>query len=327
MSDENWCQEKNELHQQCVVINPLLNVFRKNPRATDMHLEYFHTSDNYPLFYRYWRLSHNIEPEKIIICIHGLHSHGEKFVILADEFVQKNWETYAVDLRGHGLSWIDPKNKGDIPEYSVWVRDLEEFMDYIQAKHPNIPIYIIAESMGAAIAIHIAHSHPLQLKGLILISPALKPWKEIQFSMILEAFTYAAAKTSEENVIPHNKERKFSTNSDEYIQYLLNDPLRITSVSPRYYYQVLKMVHHLKKYTDFDQFYPTCMFFGGRDNLINFDGLIRFTYLLGRNKKALHYIPQAFHDLITDEEAIKYQLYEKIVEWISCASDSHNSKI
>ena len=42
----------------------------------------------------------------------------------------------------------------------------------------------------------------------------------------------------------------------------------------------------------------------------------RFGHLLDINPKALHFIPEAFHDLLTDDEAMKYQMCKKITSWI-----------
>ena len=86
-------------------------------------------------------------------------------------------------------------------------------------------------------------------------------------------------------------------------------------INPRYYYQVIKMIHNLKNY-NFQEFYPTCIFFGENDSLIDFDGVKRFAHLLDVNPKALHFIPEAFHDLLTDDEAMKYQMCKKITSWI-----------
>jgi alpha-beta hydrolase superfamily lysophospholipase len=313
--EENSCDEKESLHNQCITINPLLNPFRRIIRATDMQIGYFFTSDKFPLFYRLWGALSGEIPKKIVVCIHGLHSHGEKFIILADHFVALNWCTYAIDLRGHGLSWNDSKNKGDIPEYNVWISDVTEFLIHLSQRFPNIPVYLVAESMGVAVSVHVAQSHPENLKGLVFISPALKPWTELQFAMIFQTFTYALLKFSDESVIPHKEERKFATNNDNYIKYLLNDPLKITNVSPRYYYQVIKMIHTLKNY-NFQDFYPTCVFFGEKDHLIDFNGVKRFVQLLETNPKALHYIPEGYHDLLTDDEAMKYDMDKKITEWI-----------
>ncbi|GAH99365.1 unnamed protein product, partial [marine sediment metagenome] len=104
--------------------------------------DFFNTSDEFPLFYRLWHPSRITKPRKIIICIHGLHSHGEKFVFLADTFSQHNWFTYAIDLRGHGLSWDIPDNKGDIPDYEYWIDDLKEFVEYLSKAYSGVPIYI-----------------------------------------------------------------------------------------------------------------------------------------------------------------------------------------
>lgn len=318
MTNLPQCEEKDLLHDLCSEINPLLTKLRYNIVAIRMKVDYFQTSDSFPLFYRKWPCNENQAdfPKKIIVCIHGLHSHGEKFVIFADEFIKQQWDTYAIDLRGHGLSWLDPKNKGDIPDYNVWMRDIHEFLNFLIEKYPKIPIYFLAESMGAAATIHIAKANQNNIRALILLSPAVKPWETIQFTMILEAFTYAVTKSIDGTVIPQRGSGRFATDSEDYMRYQLHDPLRITNVSPRYYYQIIKMIHRLKE-NSYENFIPTCIFFGEKDFLVQFDGVKKFIHEMQKTPKALHFIPQAHHDLLTDDEAHKYEMNKKIIDWIN----------
>jgi len=75
------------------------------------------------------------------------------------------------------------------------------------------------------------------------------------------------------------------------------------------------MIHQLKT-LDFTNFYPTLIFFGGSDHIIDFSGLKELIFRLKTRDKSLHYIPKASHELLTDNQAIKYNIYKKIISWI-----------
>ncbi|MHA1718896.1 MAG: alpha/beta fold hydrolase [Promethearchaeota archaeon] len=306
---------KEDLLKKSREINPILEKIRKEPHINSSNEKFFRTSTNFNLFYREW-LPKEINPtSKVIICIHGMHSHGEKFVLLADKFIEFNWITIAVDLRGHGLSWDAYEERGDVDNYSLWISDLEEFLIYISKKYEKLPIHLISESMGSAISVLIAIKHPPKLKTLVLLSPALKPWAITEISLIQKAFTYGLIGGAEKQIISNKAKAKFSTNSEAYIHYQLNDPFRLEKVSPRYYFQIIKMIHQLKP-LQYEKFYPTIIFFGGSDHVIDFNGVKEFIYRLTIHDKSLHYIPKAFHELLTDKQAIKYDLYNKIIKWI-----------
>jgi len=312
---QNEISSKEDLLKKSKEINPFLAKIRKDKHDCACDGKYFRTSTNFKLFYREWHPKKITKSSKVIICIHGMHSHGEKFVLLADKFEDLNWITISVDLRGHGLSWDKIEEIGDIDNFSLWISDLEEFFKYISDKYEKLPIHIISESMGSVISVLIANKHPSQLKSLILLSPALKPWPPTQISMIRKAFTFGLIGGAEKQIIPNMGKGRFSTKSEEYIQYQLNDPLRLEKVTPRYYFQIIKMIHQLKP-LKFNNFYPTLIFYGGSDHIIDFNGLKEYIYRLNIHDKSLHYIPKASHELLTDEQAIKYDLYEKIISWI-----------
>ena len=312
---KNEIFSKEDLLKKSKEINPFLAKIRKNKHGCEYDGKYFITSTNFKLFYREW-LPKKITPSsKVVICIHGMHSHGEKFVLLADRFVNFNWITIAVDLRGHGLSWDKFEELGDIDNFSLWVSDLEEFFRFISNQYEKLSLHIISESMGSAISLLITIKHPPRLKSLVLLSPALKSWAVPEVAMIQKAFTYGLIGGAENQIISNKVKGRFSTNSEVYIRYQLNDPFRLEKVTPRYYFQIIKMIHQLKK-LNINNFYPTIIFYGGSDHLIDFNGLKEFIYRLKIRDKSLHYIPKASHELLTDIQAIKYDLYKKIINWI-----------
>jgi alpha-beta hydrolase superfamily lysophospholipase len=307
--------DRAALASSAVKINPLIEKMRQGIHAGIMGTGFFKTSDGFPLFFRQWKGNEQATPEKIIVCIHGLHSHGEKFVLLADQFSSLNWCTIAIDLRGHGLSWNTIETRGDIPDYEIWVRDVKEFIETLNAIYPTSKVFLVAESMGAAVAIHVVKHLESKIRGIVLLSPAVKPWKEFEFSMIMEAFTFALLSTPERGMIPNFGRSKLSSNCPEYMQYQLEDPLRLPKVSPRYYYQIVKMIHQLRAWS-YDTFVSTCSFYGEKDHLVTFDGVVKFIGLIKCKDKALFYVPRAFHDLLTDHAARAYRIYDKIEWWI-----------
>ncbi|MCP4763596.1 MAG: alpha/beta hydrolase [archaeon] len=307
-----------ELIEKSRDIHPHLNRIRTNKRCDGTKFGAFITSDGYELSYRDWSIKDRRKKiRKIIICIHGLHSHGEKFILLADKFIKHNWNTYALDLRGHGLSWSDTQNFGshdfgDITDYKLWIRDTIEFIEFLRKKHPDVPIYLLGDSMGGAVAIHVVKEKGVNLSGLVLLSPALKAFTSVEVGIIKNAFFTLSNRDALS--IQNREHDGISTNSAVYIDYQHTDPLRMRRESPRYYEQILKMLYKLKK-VELDNFPPLILFYGEKDQLIDFVGVKDFITRLKRKSKALHYIPSAYHELLTDIEAVRYGLYKKITKF------------
>ncbi|WP_371802503.1 alpha/beta fold hydrolase [Candidatus Lokiarchaeum ossiferum] len=307
--------KKTQLILSAQKINQKLDILRSHRDQYKCEGNEFQTSDDFSLYYRTWKKNSTIPPNRLVLCLHGLHSHGEKFVLLADHLAEYNWEIISLDLRGHGLSWDKPDQRGDIKEYELWIKDLEEFIAFLKRKYEGLALHIVAESMGGAIAITYTAKNPKNIQSLILLAPAVKPWPVTEFAMIQAALTRAILKGVEKQTIHNASKGRFSTKSKVYIEYQQSDPFRLVDVSPRYYYQAVKMVHNLKN-LNFENFCPTFVFFGEHDHIIDFQGIKEFTSLIQTKNKLLAYIPKAYHELLTDKEALGYGIYEKIILWI-----------
>ncbi len=311
--------KQEELDRFCR-IHPELEKLRKDPRAGPGTCGFFTTQDEWPIFYRKWVPPEIKQVQKVVLCIHGFHAHGEKFVLLADQLFNKPCATYAIDLRGHGLSWKKLSDVGDIEDYNLWIKDVLEFLHFLGQQHANAPVIIVAESMGAAISIHVAKYKSPHLKGLILLSPAFKTWRSVEFSLILETLTFGLLGPSNVQDIPVRSKSHFDTLNEIYKQYEMADPLRLAKATPRYNFQTLKMIHQLHA-CDLDEFkphsfYPTLLFYGGADQLVDFEGDQTFIGCIHTKDKALHFIPNAAHELLSDARAIEYGIFEKIIRWI-----------
>lgn len=83
-----------------------------------------------------------------IIAVHGIGSCKEQFLDLAKQFSQKGIVSYLFDSRAHGVS------EGNYCTYGFFERmDISKIVDQIKKEYPEIPIGIIGNSMGGAIAL------------------------------------------------------------------------------------------------------------------------------------------------------------------------------
>jgi len=117
----------------------------------------------------------NLDAKGIIINIHGIGSHFQFIYSTNDDienrfrlFSNINLLPYALEFHGHG------KSQGErccIYNFDDLVYDLDCLVNYIKLIHPNKPIYLIAESMGGAVAIKYEIKHKKKVNGIILLSP------------------------------------------------------------------------------------------------------------------------------------------------------------
>jgi len=116
-------------------------------------------------------------PKAIIVNIHGISSHFQEVYYCEDSiryrdslFYPNNIKIYGLEFHGHGKS---EGLKCSIDDFDDLVNDLYCLIKFIKIKHNNIPIFIIAESMGGAVAIkfNIKYKFEMDIKGYVLLAP------------------------------------------------------------------------------------------------------------------------------------------------------------
>jgi len=116
-------------------------------------------------------------PRAVAIAIHGLVLHGGVYDAMARELASQGILVVAPDLRGYG-HWVERldgtvKRKSAI-DYKQSNTDIVALTKYVKAENPNIPLYIIGESLGADMALHIASECPQLVDGLVLSAPSVR---------------------------------------------------------------------------------------------------------------------------------------------------------
>jgi alpha-beta hydrolase superfamily lysophospholipase len=112
-------------------------------------------------------------PWAVIVGAHGMNDYSNAFHLAAADWAKRGITTLAYDQRGFGRS----PRRGVWATGAVSTEDLRTLVALARARYPGAIIAVVAESMGAAVAIEaFASDRPPNADRLILISPAVWGW-------------------------------------------------------------------------------------------------------------------------------------------------------
>ena len=87
-------------------------------------------------------------PFAVIVALHGMSDYSNAFAMPAPWWAEHGITTYAYDQRSFGRS----PEPGIWPGNTILRRDLADFVGVVKARHPGLPVYVLGESMGGAVA-------------------------------------------------------------------------------------------------------------------------------------------------------------------------------
>ncbi len=136
-------------------------------------------ADGTNIFYRYWQVADPTAPA--LIFLHGLGAHTGWFIDMGNELSSRGLNVYMDDHRGFGRSGGP---RGHMRASSVYLEDIRQFLDLVQARHPEAPLFLFGHSMGGIFATYVAALDAKQAKhrlhGLILANPWIKDSIEVK---------------------------------------------------------------------------------------------------------------------------------------------------
>ena len=124
----------------------------------------FTTHDDVQLFYRHWPGTPEPgAPRKAVLLFHRGHEHSGRIAHLVDELDLPDFDFFAWDARGHGLS---PGARGDSPSFATSVRDVQTFCEHLSATYQidEENLAVIAQSVGAVIVATWAHDYAPRIR-------------------------------------------------------------------------------------------------------------------------------------------------------------------
>ena len=120
-----------------------------------------------------------------LIIIPGRCESYLKYKEIACELFEQGYSIFIIDHRGQGLSgrMLSNRNKGYVNHFQDYVCDLSYFIEHIVTHHSTAKPYLLAHSMGGAIATRYMQDSPETIQAAVISSPMLgfnsKPIPEV----------------------------------------------------------------------------------------------------------------------------------------------------
>lgn len=127
----------------------------------------FTASDGTQIPYRVWRAA---SPRALVLLLHGAFDYCGAFDEIGVEFAARGVTAMAIDQRGFGATAA----RGHWCGEHRMIHDAIEAVGFLRARCGDaLPVFLLGESMGAAVAVHVAADAPdLGLAGVMLAAPS-----------------------------------------------------------------------------------------------------------------------------------------------------------
>ena len=142
---------------------------------TEQHIV---AADGFALPLRVWEPEGR--PVAVALAVHGFNDHSTAFDAPARAWAERGVLTYAYDQRGFGRT----ASHGLWPGIGTLVSDLKAASRLVRDRHPDVPLYLVGESMGGAVTmVAMTRPAPPDVDGAILVAPAVRgrhamwPWE------------------------------------------------------------------------------------------------------------------------------------------------------
>jgi alpha-beta hydrolase superfamily lysophospholipase len=116
----------------------------------------------------YWKPSGSAKAA--LLCLHELGMHSGVFDDLGKRMSAQGIAVYAIDLRGFG-GWQDMKTPEARMDLDKTFEDVKGSLEIIRKLNPGIPVFVLGEAMGGALALQAAARFPELVQGVISAAP------------------------------------------------------------------------------------------------------------------------------------------------------------
>jgi alpha-beta hydrolase superfamily lysophospholipase len=258
------------------------------------------------LRYLSWEVT---EARAAVVVVHGLSDHAARYARMAQALADINVSTFALDLRGNGLS---EGRRGHANSFGCFLQDLDRFRREVSGLiHPSTPLYLFGHSMGGLIALRYQQEYAGAFRGMIVSSPWLATavpvprWKSTLANLLARVLPAA----------PFSSKLKAEHMSHDAaaVQAYRDDPLVHDRITPRLFTEVSREMAVAFQRIDRIQG-PILLLLAGADRVVDTERSLVFARSLSGRDVTLKVYPGYYHEILHESGAALVQ--RDINDWI-----------
>lgn len=269
------------------------------PHAT----QHFIAGDGAALPLRVWLPQGKITA--VIVALHGMNDYSNAFTGPAEEWAKHGIATYAYDQRGFG----------EAPLHGHWAGtwqlddDVAAACRMVHGKHPDVPVYLLGESMGGAVAVTAATGAAgaprADCDGLILVAPAV--WGRDTMNVFERVALWTAYALAPDMTLTGQGLHVLASDNIPMLRALGRDPLFIKETRVAAIKGLVDLMDEaLAAAPEIRE--PLLLLYGGHDEIIPREPIELMIDRLPPPAEADRHIalyPQGYHMLLRDLEAAR----------------------
>ncbi len=249
------------------------------------------------------------KPKAIILCVHGLGLHSGSFEQFGKAMAPRGYAVYAVDVRGFG-SWMAAKGREKC-DFKHCTDDIVSTLKVLHMVNPGVPVILLGESMGGAIALDVAAENPNLIYGLISAVPAAERFKtgKTDFKVFMHLLT-GNRKVNVEKSVVHQ-----ATSDPSLREEWTEDPLDRMNLSAKELMQFQAFMNDNHERAKMIDKMPVLIVQGGKDKLVKAEGTRELFEELVTQDKQMAMVNGAEH-LVYEEGQFSKEVIDLTDGWI-----------
>jgi len=297
---------------------------------------------------REWRDT-DVKPKAVAIAVHGLVLHGGVYDKLARELASRGIVVIAPDLRGYGrwcpehkerqngkidsatfspvgrdtggsevlteegeTNSVNPRGK---ISYEDSYSDLKELVKGVRSQYSSLPLYVIGESLGAGMTLHLASDMPQSIDGIVLSSPAIKHRNYMEPRMVVDLTAMMLSPSKTVNVSPYIK--RFASEDPQVAETALQDPLVRKKLKMTDLLKTSLLIRgNIKFASKIPAEMPVLIIQGDNDRMLNSNGVVSLIGQLKSRDQTVRWFPGKGH-LLLETPHIMPETIQTVSVWLT----------
>lgn len=255
-------------------------------------------------------VNRNEIPKAAIVCLHGLGLENRAFFSTALELNKRGYVVYSLDVRGFG-SWTQTKGLETL-DYTRVLSDVGNVVRVIKKENPSLPIFILGESMGGAIALRAGSQLQDIVDGVISSVPSAERFQQRKMALTTAVHFIMDPKAP---FSIHDYVADRATSNDELRQKWANDPKAKLGMTPVELMKFAVFMRTTKGHAAEITKIPVLIAQGLKDRLVKPEGTFALFDAVNSEDKTLLLIGTAEH-LMFETMAPSTLLIDSVDSWL-----------
>lgn len=247
------------------------------------------------------------EPEMLLLGLHNFGDYRAAFNLAGPWFAERGAALYAFDQRGFG----ETEPRGVWAGAEAMARDVSDAVRALRQRHPGrAPLYVIGESMGAAVALAgLSHGLLAGIDGLVLVAPCVREGVALRTAHDVGVWLGASAVPWVRLELPRGN--KPWQHPDE-AKRLATDPLVVRDIRADTYWGLIELANLASDHADAITV-PVLLIYGECDRTISRVAIDNLARRLGGPVTTVRYPTR--HHLPLHEHNVE-EVFGDILHWL-----------